>query len=259
MMKPTAAPFHLAELFDFVEGVLAWVKDRQGRYLWVNRAFLIKYAFDHPGADCLASAEKILGKTDYDLSPEFMADQFRLDDEQVLSGHRIINRIERVGEFEGTTSWNITNKIPVFNAKGAIIGTAGITRTSSTDGLPGGRGSGFEPVLAHMRDQYQRAITNRKLASISKMSLRAFERQFLAAFHLTPQKYLRKLRLRIASRTLIYTNEALSEVALKCGFADQSHFTREFRRQFGRTPREYREHYKLSDGVPVTKTAAPKQ
>ena len=91
------------------------------------------------------------------------------------------------------------------------------------------------------------------------MSLRAFERQFLASFRLPPQKYLRKLRLRIACRALIYTNEALSEVSLNCGFADQSHFTREFRRQFGRTPREYREHYKFSAGVPVTKTAARKQ
>ena len=102
-------------------------------------------------------------------------------------------------------------------------------------------------------------IANQQLASISKMSLRAFERQFLASFHLTPQKYLRKLRLRIASRALIYTNEPLSELALDCGFADQSHFTREFRRQFGRTPRDYREHYKLSAGAPVTKTAARKQ
>jgi len=77
------------------------------------------------------------------------------------------------------------------------------------------------------------------------MSLRAFERQFGAAFHVTPQKFLRKLRLRIASRALIDTDEPLSEIALKCGFADQSHFSREFRRQFGRTPRDYRGHYKL--------------
>src|SRR6185503_2596981 len=103
-MKRTKDPFDLAELFDFLEGVLAWVKDRQGRYRWVNRTFLIKHSLDHPGADVLVSAEKILGKTDYDLSPAFMADQFRLDDEQVLDGHRIINRIERVGEFEGMTA-----------------------------------------------------------------------------------------------------------------------------------------------------------
>ena len=259
MKISTKEPFHLAELFDFLEGVLAWVKDRQGRYLWVNRAFLIKYALDHPGTDGLVSREKILGKTDYDLSPAFLADQFRLDDEQVLSGHRIINRIERVGEVEDMTAWNITNKIPMFDAKGAIKGTAGITRTLGKDGLPGGTGSGFEPALSCMRDHYPRVITNRQLASVSRMSLRAFERQFLASFHLTPQKYLRKLRLRIASRALIYTNAALSEVALNCGFADQSHFTREFRRQFGRTPREYRKHYKFPAGVPETKSGVSRQ
>jgi AraC-like DNA-binding protein len=188
-----------------------------------------------------------------------MADQFRLDDEQVLAGHRIIHRIERVGEFEGITTWNVTNKIPVRNAKGAIVGTTGMTRTLNRDELPSGTLSEFEPVLAWMRDHFHRAITNRQLAAAAKMSLRAFERQFLASFHLTPQKYLRKLRLRIASRALIYTNESLSGIALSCGFADQSHFTREFRRQFGRTPRDYREHYQLPAGVPVTKTAAHKQ
>ena len=36
----------LAELFDFVEDVLVWVKDREGRYRWVNRAFRINFAMD---------------------------------------------------------------------------------------------------------------------------------------------------------------------------------------------------------------------
>ena len=75
------------------------------------------------------------------------------------------------------------------------------------------------------------------------MSVRAFERKFRGSFHVTPQKYLRKLQMRMASRALVYTNQALADVAVGCGFADQSHFTREFRRHFGRTPREYREHY----------------
>ncbi|MDB6129646.1 MAG: DNA-binding protein AraC-type [Verrucomicrobiales bacterium] len=251
--------FHLAGLFDFLDDVVAWVKDRNGQYLWVNRAFLVNFTLHYPESEGEASEARILGKTDYDLSPPFLADQFRFDDEQVLAGHRIVNRIERVGNPGGSTGWNITNKIPLLDAKGTIIGTAGITRTLNRDGLLGGTISGFEPALAHMRDHYHRAITNQQLAFISKMSLRAFERQFLASFHLTPQKYLRKLRLRIASRALIYTNESLSEVALNSGFADQSHFSREFRRQFLRTPREYREHYKTTAGVPVTKTAARKQ
>ena len=105
-------------------------------------------------------------------------------------------------------------------------------------------GSEFGPVLSYMRDHYDSPITNRQLARLAHMSVRAFERKFRGSFHLTPQKYLRKLQMRMASRLLVYTGQSLAEVALGCGFADQSHFTREFRRHFGRTPREYREHYR---------------
>jgi AraC-like DNA-binding protein len=235
---------HFAKLLDFLPDVLAWVKDRRGRYRWVNRAFLIQYALDHPGGRELVTVEHIRGKTDYDLSPAFLADQYRHDDEQVLSGQRIVNRLERVGESPGTMAWNITDKIPVVDSTGAIVGTAGITRPAGSAGAFEATTPSFEPALAHMRAHFHHDITNRHLASVSNMSVRAFERQFHAAFHLTPQKFLRKLRLRVASRALVDADASLSEVALTCGFADQSHFSREFRRQFGRTPREYREHYR---------------
>jgi AraC-like DNA-binding protein len=258
-MKSTKNYFDLAGLFDFLEDVLAWVKDRHGRYLWVNRAFLINYSLEHSSLNGEICEQQILGKTDYDLSPAFLADQFRLDDEYALAGNRIVNRIERVGKFEGNAGWNVTNKIPVFDARGKVIGTAGITRVLNKPVPHTGTLAGFGPVLEYIRDHYQRPISNQQLAGVSKMSLRAFERQFLASFHLTPQKYLRKLRLRIASRALIYTDESLSEVALSCGFADQSHFTREFRRQFGRTPRDYREHYKTVTAVSGTKSGVFRQ
>jgi len=241
---PTDSSSHFAALLDCIPDVLAWVKDRQGRYLWVNRAFVLQYALDHQGGNASVTVESVLGKTDYELSPAFLADQFRHDDEQVLAGHRIVHRLERLGGSRGTMVWNITDKVPVVDARGAIVGTAGISRAAGPASRLEATAPGFGPALAHMRAHFHHEITNRHLASISNMSLRAFERQFQAAFHLTPQKFLRKLRLRIASRALIYTDESLSEIALKCGFADQSHFSREFRRQLGRTPREYREHYK---------------
>jgi transcriptional regulator GlxA family with amidase domain len=258
-MTPARQPFNLAELFDFLDDVLAWVKDRDGRYLWVNRAFLINYALDHPNQNGELSQDQVLGKTDYDLSPAFLADQFRLDDEQALAGNRIINRIERVGEHQGAAGWNVTNKIPVFDAEGKIVGTAGITRPLNKLASRTGTAGSFAPALEYIRDHYQHPISNQQLAEVSNMSLRAFERQFLASFHLTPQKYLRKLRLRIASRALIYTDESLSDLALNCGFGDQSHFTREFRRQFSRTPRDYREHYKTATAAFGTKSGVPKQ
>jgi AraC-like DNA-binding protein len=260
-MRQLQRLLQLATLFDCVKDVLVWVKDRDGRYRWVNRAFLLNYAVARQRRRMRTDSDGVLGKTDYDLSPTFLADQYRLDDEQVLAGKRIVNRIELVGEPEGLTVWNVTNKIPLTDTDGTIIGTAGIAQRLDTPGPAMVPGSEFGPVLAYLRDHYHEPITNHQLARLAHMSVRAFERKFGGSFHLTPQKYLRKLRLRMASRALVYTNLPLAKVALNCGFVDQSHFSREFRRLFGRTPRDYRAHYSLGSdaAAPGTNPAAIEQ
>jgi AraC-like DNA-binding protein len=257
-MRQLQRLLQFAELLDCLTESLAWVKDRDGRYCWVNRAFLISYAVARPHRETRAGPEGVLGKTDYDLSPAFLADQYRLDDEQVLAGKRIVNRIELVGAPEGSPVWNVTNKIPVTDMDGAVIGTAGITQRLDTPGREMAPATEFGPVLAYLRDHYDAPIANRQLARLAHLSVRAFERKFLGSFHLTPQKYLRKLRLRMASRALVYTDQPLAKVALNCGFVDQSHFSREFRRHFGRTPREYRALYSLGPeaAAPGTNPAA---
>ena len=172
-----------------------------------------------------------------------MADQYLADDEHVLAGNRIVNRIELVHLPDGTTAWHVTNKIPLFASDGTIIGTAGVSRRLDTCDQGVIPGTEFGAVLACMRDHYGSPISNEQLARLAHMSVRAFERKFQTCFHLTPQAYLRKLRMRMASHALVYSNQSLAQVAASCGFADQSHFTREFRRHFGKTPREYRKHY----------------
>src|SRR3954452_17330067 len=144
--------FQVAALFDCIDDVQVWVKDRDGRYCWVNRAFLVSYSMDeHRRGHTSPDACDILGKTDYDLSPAFLADQFRLDDEYVLAGNRIVDRIELVGQPDGRTVWNLTNKIPLVDVGGSVVGTAGLTRNlgATRHGLE--PDSGFGPVLAHLR------------------------------------------------------------------------------------------------------------
>jgi AraC-like DNA-binding protein len=233
----------LAELFNYVEDVLAWAKDREGRFLWVNRAIMVMQAGESGAIDPEEFTREVQGKTDHDFCPAVLADQYQLDDDHVLAGNKIVNRIEPFRQPDGSTCWHVTNKIPLFDEQGNVIGSAGVARLfkeADSDAVPGIL---FGPVLAYMRDHYQSPISNQQLAKVAHMSVRAFERKFLRSFHLSPQKYLRKLRIRIASHSLAYTDLPLSEVAHACGFADQSHFTREFRRHFGRTPREYRAHY----------------
>ena len=102
----------------------------------------------------------MIGKTDYDLSPAFLADQFRLDDEYVLAGNRIVDRIELVGQPDGLTVWNLTNKIPLVDAGGSVVGTAGLTRNLGRDRPRAGPGVGVRAgpgppagPLPHDRDQ----------------------------------------------------------------------------------------------------------
>jgi AraC-like DNA-binding protein len=226
----------MADLFESLEDVQFWVKDRTHRYRHANRTFLLNYD--------LVELSRVLGKTDYDLSPAFLADQFVADDEQVLAGHRVVNRIELVGGADQAPQWNVTNKLPLRDTRGRIIGTAGTTRRLKDDarGIVGAHG--FEAVLLRIRDGYRGQLTNRKLAALAGLSVRAFERRFLQSFHVTPQQYIRKLRVRMACRALVFTEKPLADLAIESGFADQSHLGHEFRRHTGRTPREYREHYR---------------
>lgn len=53
-------------------------------------------------------------------------------------------------------------------------------------------------------------------------------------------EFIRRLRLEWAARQLTDSDEPIGTIAFAAGFADQSHFTRAFRRQTGRTPGAYR-------------------
>jgi AraC-like DNA-binding protein len=226
----------IAELFESLEDVQFWIKNRQHRYLHANRAFLLNYD--------LMDVSQVVGRTDFDLSPAFLADQFVTDDEQVVAGHRVADRIELVGGADQAPHWNVTNKLPLKDARGRIVGTAGTTRQLKDDarGIVGAHG--FEAVLLRIRDGYRGQLSNRELAALAGLSVRAFERRFLQNFHVTPQHYIRKLRVRMACRALVFTDKPLAEVAIESGFADQSHLGHEFRTHTGRTPRGYREHYR---------------
>jgi AraC family transcriptional regulator len=53
-------------------------------------------------------------------------------------------------------------------------------------------------------------------------------------------QYIRRLRLEWAAERLRKREESLAQIASAAGFADQSHFTTWFKRQFGTTPAAFR-------------------
>jgi AraC family transcriptional regulator len=71
-------------------------------------------------------------------------------------------------------------------------------------------------------------------------------RNFSRFFKRSPGEHLRRSRIATATELLLETDLALAEIALACGFADQSHFTHLFKRQKGLSPAAYRAKAKAS-------------
>lgn len=65
-------------------------------------------------------------------------------------------------------------------------------------------------------------------------------REFRRCFGVSPSEYVRQLRVERARSDLERSRDALSTIALRNGYADQSHLTRDFRRAMGLTPAAYR-------------------
>lgn len=67
-----------------------------------------------------------------------------------------------------------------------------------------------------------------------------FARMFKKSFQITPHQYVTERRLQVAFRLISQGQKSFSDIALTCGFTDQSHFSKQFKKRFGVTPRQKR-------------------
>ncbi|WP_394002466.1 helix-turn-helix domain-containing protein [Luteimonas sp. WGS1318] len=83
-------------------------------------------------------------------------------------------------------------------------------------------------------------VTLAELAGVCELSIRHFTRAFRASTGTSPHGWLMRLRVERARDLLVDRHVPLGELALACGFADQSHFTRVFHQHLGMSPGAYR-------------------
>ena len=79
-----------------------------------------------------------------------------------------------------------------------------------------------------------------ELARDCGLSAGHFTRAFRQSFGMAPHQWLLTLRVEHAKKRLLNSEASLTEIAMDCGFADQSHFTRVFTKQIGATPGQWR-------------------
>lgn len=100
--------------------------------------------------------------------------------------------------------------------------------------------SGLAEAVRRISERLDRQVPVEELATVARMSESTLHRQFRRHFGTTPAGFARGLRLREAMRALRDTQERIEQLAFRLGFADASHFSREFRKTTGESPAEYR-------------------
>lgn len=95
-------------------------------------------------------------------------------------------------------------------------------------------------VTSHIEAHLDRPIRNEELAALVSLNPSHFGRAFRTSFGEPPHEYVTRRRVERAQGLMLSTNASLSEIALDCGLADQSHLTRLFRRIAGESPRAWR-------------------
>jgi len=226
-------PLQLARLFEELPDIYFFAKDLAGRFVLSNTATLRALGLRHEG--------DLIGRTDYDIVPHEIADEYRLADRRVMTTARPVrNVVEPVPNAAGVLNWFVTSKVPLFARDGQVAGVAVAMRDVRSMGAVLGPYAEMTRVIEHIHQHYAEPVEVATLAEKAGLSVRQFERRFKRLFHVPPLGYVNQHRVRAACVVLRESSASIADIALRVGFYDHSHFVRQFRKLKGITPTEYR-------------------
>jgi AraC-like DNA-binding protein len=217
-----------------------FAKDRKGRFIAANPAFAEIAATEKP--------EALLGKTDFDIWPRFLAEHYLKDDARVMqTGEPLVNKIELVVRQDRSTEWFATTKIPLAGPAGEVSGIEGVCRYLKKAKSPDQNALRMPVVMAHIMDHYAERIEIPALAAMVSLSVKQFERRFKQEYAEVPVKYIQRIRLDAARQLLAMTQLTIAQVSRETGFYDSSHFSNQFCKYTGDTPKAFRQkHFKVT-------------
>jgi AraC family transcriptional regulator len=99
----------------------------------------------------------------------------------------------------------------------------------------------FAKVLDFIETHLDESLSVERLSREANFSKFHFHRQFSAYVGASASRYVQLLRLKRASRRLVFDPKArIIDIALEAGFETPESFSRAFKREYGRTPSQFR-------------------
>jgi len=215
-----------------VDDAIFFIKDIEGRYIAVNQSLVERCGKKHKW--------EIIGKTVSDLYPANLAEEYSSQDREVLrTGRRILGKLEVHLYPDRSRGWCLTSKIPLHK-NGKIIGLAGISHDIGTPDEERIIPSSLAVAVTHLQERYDQPLTIAELASKAGLPKARFARLVKKIFRISPGQLLVQIRVQAAMEQLKGSHQSVVDIALACGFGDQSAFTRRFKAVTGFTPVRYR-------------------
>ena len=115
----------------------------------------------------------------------------------------------------------------------------GLYTKNETDSISQERIISLKNVLSYISDNYTENISLDNLAKIAGMNPKYFCRYFKSMTDRTPIDYLNYYRIESACEMLSTKDISIGEVAISCGFNDESYFIKTFHKYKDITPKQY--------------------
>ncbi|MCU0981611.1 MAG: AraC family transcriptional regulator [Pirellulaceae bacterium] len=230
------------QLMKAVPDASFFVKDTHYRYVMVNDFHLAIYG--------LAREEDLVGKAASDFFPDLLAQAYQANDRRVLESRESLwNEVWLVPRVHGLPRWFLSNKSPLFDLQGDVMGLAGLMYVIATPEHQRTHFQELERVVEFLERSFVDEISVPRLAEIAGISVAHLNRRFRQLLRLSPMEYVHSLRMHEAKRLLATTDQNLGQIAAAAGFYDQSYFTKRFRKATGMTPLAYRKHFRKNHGT----------
>jgi AraC-like DNA-binding protein len=95
-------------------------------------------------------------------------------------------------------------------------------------------------AIKYINEHLKEHIFLEETARACGMSVSCFQRTFKQEVGITFNKYVNSLRISKARQLLHANNKSMSEIAFACGYTNQYHFTRTFKRLMNMPPKSFR-------------------
>lgn len=231
-----AEPFTAEALFDCLPDVVFFIKNARSEYVVVNRTLAERCGRRDKG--------ELIGRTADDVFPSPLGRSYREQDEQVLTGgHAIRDQLELHFYPTGQCGWCVTNKLPLRGRDGGVIGLHGVSKDLQGANERSEDFSQVAEAVRRMRSEYDQPLNVGELAARARLSVYQFEQRIRRIFHVSAGQLIQKIRLEAAVERLLGSEESIAAIAARCGYTDQSAFTRKFKEAVGLSPTEYRRSF----------------